>query len=149
MFKILLERHPRNSPIGKGTEDLGVCLGRGTYISVILNFNTFEMFNHLYACLVVICWLQAASMLILKLAYVKIQLDTIMYVKIFCKLKRIYKCTIQEDFLLPQHLLPGAKLNKQNSSIDISWWIKNSVLKCKYPPKIFSSASQNFLPNCP
>lgn len=68
-------------------------------------------------------------MLILKLAYVTIQLDTIMYVKIFCKLKKIYKCTIQEDFLLTQHLLPGAKLNKQNSSIDISWWVEEFAIK--------------------
>lgn len=41
----------------------------------------------------------------------------------------MYKCTIQEDFLLTQHLLPGAKLNKQNSSIDISWWVEEFAIK--------------------
>lgn len=82
----------------------------------------------------VICWLQAASMIIFKLADVTI-LGKIISVKAFYAMRRKHTCTIQKDFLLPQHLLPGTKAKKQNSSIDIHNGLKNSVLKCKYPPR--------------
>lgn len=49
----------------------------------------------------VACGLQAACMLVLNLADVKIQLDKIMDVKAFFQTKRTYKCTIQEDFIAP------------------------------------------------
>ena len=45
-------------------------------------------------CLVIICGLQAAPMLTFNLVDATIQLDKIIYVKAFCKLKRIYKCTV-------------------------------------------------------
>ena len=44
--------------------------------------------------LVIICGLQAAPMLTFNLVDATIQLDKIIYVKAFCKLKRIYKCTV-------------------------------------------------------
>lgn len=63
--------------------------------------------------------LQAACMLVLNLADVTIQLDKIMDVKAFFKLREYTNVQFRKT-LLVQHLLPGAKPKKHNSLLAAS-----------------------------